>query len=92
MLSQIKKYKMKKFIYALALLTAVTLTGCGGDSPEAVSKKWCGMTAEIDKAEGEAREKLVTERKEFEESVEAKHKDDDAFMDKVKELTRECDK
>ena len=83
---------MKKFIYALALLTAVTLTGCGGDSPEAVSKKWCGMTAEIDKADGQAREKLVTERKEFEESVEAKHKDDDAFMDKVKELTRECDK
>lgn len=83
---------MKKIIYAVALLMAVALTGCGGDSPESVSKKWCGMTAEIDKAEGDARDKLVKERKEYEESVEAKHKDDDAFMEKVKELTRECDK
>lgn len=89
--SQIE-HEMKKIFYAMALVMAVALTGCGGDSPEAVSKKWCGMTAEIDKAEGDARDKLVTERKEFEESVEAKHKDDEAFMDKVKELTRECDK
>ena len=83
---------MKKIVYALCLSSLIAFSSCGGaDTPEAISKKWCDMTANIDKAEGEEKDKLRKEREEFEESVEAKHKGDDAFMDKVKDLTRACD-
>jgi PBP1b-binding outer membrane lipoprotein LpoB len=82
---------MKKIIYAFALLTAVALTGCGGETAESVSKQWCEMTAKIDKAEGEEREKLVTERREFENKIEEKYKGNEDFMKKLDELTRACD-
>lgn len=83
---------MKKIVFALALLATVALTGCGGGGPEGVAKKWCALTADIDKAEGPAREKLVDERQAFEKATEADHKEDPAFMDKVKELIKECAK
>ena len=70
----------------------VGLVGCSGsDTPEAISKKWCEITKKMKDAEGDARDKLRTERKEFEKAVEEKHKDDEEFMGKIKTLTRECD-
>ena len=83
---------MKKIFFALALLMVVALAGCGGGGPEGVAKKWCALTADIDKAEGAAREKLVDERQAFEKATEDEHKDDKVFMDKVKELIKECAK
>lgn len=83
---------MKKIVYAVVLMLVVALAGCkGSDTPEAVSEKWCEMTKKMKAAEGDARDKLRDERKEFENSVEEKHKGDDAFMDKVKELTSACE-
>lgn len=71
----------------------LALSSCGGkETPESVSKKWCEMTAKLEGKEGADREKLVDERKEFEKTVEKAHEKDEAFMDKVKELTRACDK
>lgn len=82
---------MKKIIFACAMLSLVALTGCGSDSPESIAKKWCDMNAKIDKAEGEERDKLLKEQRDYEKSVEEKHKGDEAFMDKVQDLTKECD-
>ncbi len=83
---------MKKLVYVLTLMMVVGLFGCGGaDTPEAISEKWCKITKEMKEAEGDARDALRKERKEFEKSVEDKHKDDDDFMGKIKELTRACD-
>jgi ribosome recycling factor len=73
-------------------MMVVGLFGCGGsDTPEAISEKWCEMTKKLKDAEGDARDALRKERKEFEKSVEEKHKDDEEFMGKIKTLTRECD-
>lgn len=82
---------MKKMMFASALLAMLVLTGCGSDSPESIAKKWCDMNGKIDKAEGEERDKLIKEQREFEKSVEEKHKGEEDFMDKVKELTGACD-
>lgn len=82
---------MKKFIYAIALLMVVTFAGCGGDSPESVAKKWCAMQADIEKAEGDAKDKLQDAQRDYEKSVEAKHKDDKEYMKKVEELVEACD-
>ena len=89
---QNQSQNMKKIVFALSLLMVVALTGCGGGGPEGVAKKWCALTADIDKAEGPARDKLVEERQAFEKTTETEHKDDKAFMDKVKELIKECAK
>ncbi|MFN8393855.1 MAG: hypothetical protein U0176_04195 [Bacteroidia bacterium] len=82
---------MKKMMFAFALLAMLAMTGCGSDSPESIAKKWCDMNAKIEKAEGEERDKLIKEQREFEKSVEEKHKGEEDFMDKIRDLTRACD-
>lgn len=82
---------MKKFVFILSLAAACVLTGCGGNTPEAISKKWCELNAKLEKAEGDEREKLKEEMHAFEDKVEKEHEGDEKFMDKVKELTSACD-
>jgi hypothetical protein len=82
---------MKKIVFAFALIVTVALTGCGGETPESVAKKWCEMSAKIEKAEGEERDKLVKEQRDYENAIEEKHKNDEAFMKKVEELAEACD-
>lgn len=82
---------MKKISIAFAMIMVVLLSGCSSDTPEAISKKWCDMTATIKNTpDGAERDKLKAERRAFEKSVEEKHDKDDAFMKKIEELTRAC--
>jgi cell division protein FtsB len=83
-----------KTIPLLALVVGgLFIATCGGgkQSAASVADKWCKMTADLKKAEGEARDKLREERKAFENEIEQKHGKDEAFMSKLKDLTRACD-
>ncbi|MFM2376554.1 MAG: hypothetical protein RLZZ165_1651, partial [Bacteroidota bacterium] len=81
---------MTRCIYAWMFLVAVAFVGCGVETPESVAQKWCGLQAEIDQAEGEARDKLRDKQREYETSIENRYEENDTFIDRVKELTKEC--
>ncbi len=83
---------MKKF--ALLVATGLFWASCGAsaDSPEAVAKKWCEMQTKIKAQEkGDEKIKLKQEQRDFEKSVEEKHKEDKEFMKKVEELVKACE-
>jgi hypothetical protein len=82
--------RMTRCIYAWMFLVAVAFVGCGVETPESVAQKWCGLQAEIDQAEGEARDKLRDKQREYETSIENRYEENDTFIDRVKELTKEC--
>lgn len=85
---------MSKLFTVFAASAILLFTACGGkkETAESVSKKWCELNAKVKAAAGDAeKEAAKAARKAFEREMEEKHKADEAFMDKVKEITSACD-
>ncbi|MBL7729045.1 MAG: hypothetical protein JNM68_15220 [Dinghuibacter sp.] len=84
---------MKPINKLLPVIALFVLASCGGkDSVDSIAKKWCNLTAKVKSATSdEEKEKARAARRAYENEVEAKHKSDEAFMNKLKDLTRACD-
>lgn len=77
----------------LPLIMLFVFASCGGkQSAETIAKKWCSLTAQLKSAASDAeKDKAREARKAYEREIEGKYKSDEAFMSKLKDLTRGCD-
>lgn len=69
------------------------LMSCGSkkETAASVAQKWCDLNAKAYKAEGAAKEAAEAAREKFENEMEAKYKDNKAFMDEVEKEVEKCE-
>jgi outer membrane lipopolysaccharide assembly protein LptE/RlpB len=86
---------MKKLLLPVCLLAvSLCFTSCGGGktSVDSIAKKWCELTVRVKNASNTAEKEVAKEkRKNYENEIEAKYKNDEAFLQKLKEATQACD-
>ena len=86
---------MKKIIVTFSVfLMSLTFIACGGgkESASSIAKKWCELNGKAFKApEGEAKELAKAAVKKFEKEIEAKYKEDKAFMKEVGNEVEKCE-
>ncbi len=84
---------MKTLMTSLALLVAVVFISCGNaNTPEALAKKWCELNAKVHNATSdEEKDKARDEREKFEDELEAKYKNDEAFMRQLEQEVEKCE-
>ncbi len=85
---------MNKRNLAITLIgSLMILAACGSkkETPASIAKKWCELNAKAYKAEGTAKEAAEAARDKFENEIEAKYKDDKAFMAEVEKEVEKCE-
>ncbi len=86
---------MKKNLWGAALLSCcIILFSCGSkkETAASIAQKWCDLNAKAYKAaEGAEKEAAEKARTEFENSMEAKYKADEAFMKEVEKEVEKCE-
>lgn len=81
---------MKKLLIPFCIL----LASCGGGSQSAedIAQEWCALNKKVHEAKDDAEKDQAREaREKFEEEMEEKYKNDEAFMNKVEEATEACE-
>ncbi len=62
------------------------------DSPAAAAQAWCDLNGKVARASNDAeKEAAKAARKKFEDDLEAKYKDDKAFMDNLEKEAEKCE-
>lgn len=86
---------MKKIFIAITVtLLSLPFIACGGGKESASSnaKKWCELNGKAFKApDGAAKDAAKATLDKFEKDMEAKYKDDKAFMDEVGKEVEKCE-
>ena len=86
---------MKKNLLLPALaLVFVLFSGCAGkgkESASSVAQKWCDLNGKVARAEGDAKDAAKAARKKFENDMDAKYKDDQAFLKEVGKEIEKCE-
>ena len=82
-----------KFLIPL-LLIGVFFVSCSGEKKSAASiaQEWCDLNGKVAKAESDAaRATAEANRKKFEDEMEEKYKNDDAFLKEVGAEIEKCE-
>ena len=86
---------MKKSLYGFAIIALfLGMTACGDkkETAASIAKQWCDLNGKAFKAaEGAEKEAAQAARKKFEDEMEAKYKDDEAFMKEVGKEVEKCE-
>ncbi len=85
---------MKKILVTLSvILFSLSFTACGGkESASSIAKKWCNLNGKAYKATDEAEKKAAkADLAKFEANMEAKYKNDKAFMKEVGKEVEKCE-
>ena len=85
---------MRQLLAGISLFAiCLSFTACGGkESAASIAKKWCDLNGKVHKAaEGAEKEAAEAARKKFENDMEAKYKDDKAFMEEVGKEVEKCE-
>ncbi len=87
---------MKKFTFSLPviIILCLSLLSCseGKETAASIAKKWCDLNGKVYKAaEGAEKEAAGASLNQFENEMEAKYKDDDAFMKQVETEVEKCE-
>jgi hypothetical protein len=85
---------MKKTVYSFAFLVfSIFIISCSSkkESASSIAQKWCDLNGKVYKAEGEAKDKAKKELNEYENKMEAKYKNDEAFMKEIERETEKCE-
>ena len=86
---------MKKWMTALFIsLLALGMTSCKGkkETAASIAQKWCDLNAKAYKAaEGPEKEAAEKARAAFEKEMEAKYKDNQAFMSEIGKEVDKCE-
>lgn len=84
---------MKKILLLPVIAVCLFFVACNNsDSPKSIAQKWCDLNAKVAKADNaEAREKALKERKEYEDKIEKKYKNDTAMSRKVNDEVEKCE-
>ena len=79
----------------LCFFMALALLSCGGKpSASSLAQKWCDLNGKAHRATttgGAELDKAKAEVKEFENEMEAKYKNDPAFMKEIERETEKCE-
>lgn len=85
----------KKLSTSIAIFLAVAVLSCGSkkETAASIAQKWCDLNAKVHKAAdgGPAYEAAKTAREKFEKEMEAKYKDNKAFMEEVGKEVEKCE-
>ena len=83
----------KKLTFFTAILLSLVIISCGGkkESAASLAQKWCDLNAKAYKADGPAKEAAETARDKFEKEMEAKYKDNEAFLKEVGKEVEKCE-
>lgn len=88
---------MKKNIYGIAALALLlSLTACSGkdkkESAASVAQQWCDLNGKAYKAaDGPDKEAATAARKKFEDDMQGRYKDNQAFLDEVGKEIEKCE-
>lgn len=86
---------MKKILYGFAIIALFLGMASCGDKKEtaaSIAQQWCDLNSKAYKAaEGAEKEAAQAARKKFEDEMEAKYKDDKAFMEEVGKEVEKCE-
>ncbi len=86
---------MKKNLFALFAIAAVlsfSACGSGKESASSIASKWCELNGKAHKAaEGAEKEAAEVYLQKFENEMEARYKDDKAFMSEIEKETEKCE-
>ncbi len=86
--------KHKTTLLFLSATMALTVAACNSEkeSPAAIAQRWCELNGKAHRAEeGSAKEAARKDLKDYEQSIEAKHKDDKSFMAEVEKEVEKCE-
>lgn len=78
----------------MALVISAMLFSCGDkkETPESIAASWCELNGRVSKAaDSPEKEKALNARKEFEQSMEAKYKEDTAMMRAIFRAVEACE-
>jgi len=85
---------MKKiFIPVIVMASAILFFACSSkETAQSIAKEWCDLNAKVYKAEdGPLKEAAIAARKNFEEKMQEKYKDQKEFMDEVGREVEKCE-
>lgn len=86
---------MKKILFGFAVIALfLGITSCSSkkESASSIAQQWCDLNGKAYKAaEGAEKEAAQAARKKFEDEMEAKYKDDKAFMEEVGKEVEKCE-
>lgn len=86
---------MKKILVTFSvMLLSLSFIACGGgkESASSIAKKWCDLNSKVYKATDDAeKDAAKVVRDKYEKDMEAKYKDDKAFMDEIGKEVEKCE-
>lgn len=87
---------MRKFTFSLPviIILCVSLLSCSEskDTPSSIAQKWCDLNGKVYKAaEGAEKEAAGASLNQFENEMEARYKDDHAFMKQIETEVEKCE-
>lgn len=87
---------MRKFTFSLTviIILCVSLLSCreSKDTPSSIAQKWCDLNGKVFKAaEGAEKEAAGASLNQFENEMEARYKDDHAFMKQIETEVEKCE-
>lgn len=84
---------MKKNMLSLAAAALILLASCSDkkQSASSVAQQWCDLNGKVYRADESSKESAKAALKKFEDDIEAKYKNDKAFMDEVGKEVEKCE-
>lgn len=84
--------KLKLPVLTLGL-AALLLAACSGkETAKSIARKWCDLNAKVNKAANEtAKEAALAALGQYEDKIEKKYKDNEAFMKEVEAEVEKCE-
>lgn len=83
-----------KTLLSLVLVLTLAVTACSGkkESAASIAKEWCDLNGKVARAQTDAeKETAKAAREKFENEMEAKYKNDDAFMKEIENEVEKCE-
>lgn len=84
----------RKLSISFVALFCMAILSCGSkkETAASIAQQWCNLNAKVHKASDEsAKDAAKMARKNFEKEIEAKYKENKAFMDEVKKEAEKCE-
>lgn len=83
-----------KRLFPLVIILCLTLIACTAkkESAASIAKEWCDLNGKVAKAQTDAEKEVAkATRTKFENEMESKYKNDDAFMKEIETEVEKCE-
>ena len=84
--------KVKLPILTFGLTTLMLIACSGKETAKSIAQKWCDLNEKVYKAsDGDAKDAAKANLRKYEDKIEAKYKDNEAFMKEVEAEVEKCE-